>query len=148
MSDTNLEKVFSAVKRRSPTAENLKIVSVQNRFLDGSLYTVGFDWEQQGVTTSVINRVYVHGKSVDVYGFDEQLLAIVGATHGRGITNFIKSPRAVTSMIAISITLLICIHQGTSIYYGSIPEIPEFLSSGFLLILGFYFGKTIHSDDG
>lgn len=140
------ERVFGAVKARSPDAENLKIASVQSKFLDGSLYTVSFDGaDQEDNVRSYINRVYVKGKSIDVYGFDDQLLAIVGATHGSGLLSSLSEPRLIASVIALIITALIGIAVSVAFFTETAPIIPDFLSSGFLLILGFYFGKLTNS---
>lgn len=142
------ERVFGAVTARSPAAKNLKIASVQSKFLDGTLYTVSFDVEDNdGDIKSFINRVYVKGRSIEVYGFDDQLLAIVGATHGSGILSSLSEPRLIASVIAIAITLLVCVALSIGFFSGTNPEIPDFLSSGFLLILGFYFGKLSNRSD-
>ncbi|WP_432284809.1 hypothetical protein SLT36_24380 [Aminobacter sp. BA135] len=136
--------IFARVKGRTPDADNFKIVSVQSKFLKGSLYTISFtSVGAAGVEGSFINRVYVHGRSIDVYGFDEQLLAIVGATHDIGVFDKIVEPKTVAAIIAIGITLLLIGLSIANLVRGTPQVFPEFLTSGFLLILGFYFGKSV-----
>ena len=136
------EQILAKVKAQNPKALNPRIKQTQDRFLDGKLYTVAFEQADQG-STEFINRAYVHGKKIDVFGFDGELLAIVGATHGTTLLRRAADPSVVSSVIAICVTLVVC---GLGIYGTLAPggvSVPEFLSSGFLLILGFYFGKTV-----
>lgn len=141
-------KIFELVQVRTPGAENLKIISVQQKFLDGSLYTVGFSkTDEAGQTREYINRAYVRKNNIEVYGFDDQLLAIVGATHRNGFGNLFSSPRFMTSLIAAAMTSVIMIWTGLSIYRGAVAEMPTFLTSGFLIILGYYFGKSSNRDE-
>jgi hypothetical protein len=143
------DMILDRVRQRTPGAENLTILNVQPRFLKGSLYTVGFDMPREdGPATSHQNRVYVHGTEIDVYGFDEQLLAIVGATHSSGYLDKIISSNFVSSFIAITITVFMIVLVLIGVVSEESFEIPEFISSGWLLILGFYFGKSkIMSED-
>lgn len=140
------EQIFAQVIARTPNAENLRIVSVQNKFLDGALYTVSFTTNNlDGADVSYINRAYVRKSSVEIYGFDDQLLAIVGATHGNGIGILFSSPQFMTSLIAFVMTLAVIVWTGMSLIQEGSIEIPSFLSSGFLIILGYYFGKAANS---
>lgn len=137
------KSIFSSVAQRTPGAENLKILHVQPKFLKGSLYTVGFDViGKDGEQSNYVNRVYVHGRDIDVYGFDDQLLAIVGATHSDSFIEKLMTPDFVSTFIAISMTLIVAFSFISNIAWGKGIEIPEFISSGWLLILGFYFGKS------
>lgn len=143
MADSIEDRIFSRVKARSPAAENLKILSVQQRFLDGSLYTVGFEANNsEGVLSNYINRVYVHGPRIDVYGFDEQLLAIIGETHGRGLLERISDSKVISGVIATSLTLVFCAFSASAIWRGVPLEVPQALSNSVLIVLGFYFGRS------
>ncbi|KQY18170.1 hypothetical protein ASE23_15745 [Rhizobium sp. Root73] len=137
------QEIFLRVVQRTPAALNLKIQHVQPRFLKGSLYTVSFDILQaDGETTNYVNRVYVHGRSIDVYGFDDQLLAIVGETHTDSWIDKITSANFVSTFIAVTMTIFIAASYIINFFADRQIEIPDFISSGWLLILGFYFGKS------
>lgn len=149
----NIENaIFERVQARSPAAENLKIIGVQTKFLNGSLYTVSFEAPAPppaaaGETLIYTNRAYVRGKQIEIYGFDDQLLAIVGATHDQGWWAYFSKPPFITSLIAISVTILVCAWGFLTMFGKTSGILPEFLSSGFLLILGFYFGKSTRGSD-
>ena len=144
MADNLEDRIFAKVRARTPAAIDLVIQSVQAKFLHGSLYTVAWKAnDPNAAPEGYINRVYVHGQSIDIFGNDEQLLAIVGSTHGSAFFERLSDPRVVSSLIAIALTLVVC---GTWVYalLSERPvNMPEFLTSGFLLILGFYFGKSV-----
>ncbi|MCA0850863.1 hypothetical protein [Salipiger thiooxidans] len=138
--------IFAQVKARTPQAEDFRIASVQQRFLDGSLYTVAFSTKDpDGSVREYINRAYVRKNAIEIYGFDEHLLSIVGATHGLGVGNLFSSPQFMTSVIAFVMTLAVMVWASVSFLRGEPIEIPSFLSSGFLIILGYYFGKATNS---
>jgi hypothetical protein len=145
INDPNIEqKVVAAVQRRTPQARNTRIVSVQKRFLKGSLFTAGFELEPDpttGQSPPYINRVYVHGNSIDVYGLDEALISIVGETHTGSAWEVFGNTKVVSGIIATLMTLVVLIIVGVSIYRGSPIVIPDLVSNGWLLILGFYFGN-------
>lgn len=141
-------QVIAEVIKRTPGGVNHKIVGVQQKFLKGSLYTVSFEGvAHDGDTPTFFNRVYVHGKNVDVYGFDEHLLAIVGATHDSSVWSRLTEPKSVAAIIAVGVTVLLAIFSCFNLYHGTPQNFPEFLTSGFLLILGFYFGKSVGADN-
>ncbi|AUQ55171.1 hypothetical protein [Phaeobacter inhibens] len=137
-------RIIEKVSIRSPKAENVKIVSVQSKFLNGALYTVSFDLPggEGDETNNYLNRVYVHGRNIEVYGHDWELLAIVGATHDLGWLGYFSRPQFITSIIALCVTLFIGVWFMAEIFGDDVGSVPEFISSGFLLILGFYFGKS------
>lgn len=138
------QRIFAKVKARTPLAKDLFIQSVQAKFLDGSLYTIGWKLEDpQANPDGYVNRAYVHGRNIDIFGNDEQLLAIVGSTHGNAFFARLSDPRVVSSIIAILVTLVACGSWVYSMFAGKPLSLPEFLTSGFLLILGFYFGKSV-----
>jgi len=139
-------QVIAEVVKRTPGGTNHRIVGVQQKFLKGSLYTVSFDGiPTDGQTPVFFNRVYVHGKNLDVYGFDEHLLAIVGATHDTSFWSHVTEPKSVAAIIAVGVTLLLAAIALVNLHRGEPQTFPEFLTSGFLLILGFYFGKSVGS---
>lgn len=140
------EAVFAQVKLRTPVAENLRILSVQHRFLDGSLYTVGFTgMNETGDDIHYVNRAYVRKNNIEVFGFDDQLLAIVGATHGNSWGSLFSQPQFIASFIAAAMTIAAMSWVIVSIYKGQAVDVPAFLSNGFLIILGYYFGKSAGS---
>lgn len=140
--------VIAEVIKRTPGGSNHRIVGVQQKFLKGSLYTVSFEGipSDDGQAPAFFNRVYVHGKHLDVYGFDEHLLAIVGATHDTSFWSHLTEPKSVAAIIAVGVTLLLAAIASVNLYRGTPQAFPEFLTSGFLLILGFYFGKSVGSN--
>ncbi len=144
MADDVEQRIFAKVQAGTPAAKELVIQSVQGKFLDGSLHTVAFKIDDPKADPGgYINRAYVHGRSIDIFRNDEQLLAVVGSTHGNAFFTRLSDPRVVSSIIALLVTLVVC---GLWIYatLASKPiTLPEFLTSGFLLILGFYFGKSV-----
>ena len=138
------ERIFTKVKARTPLAKDLATRSVQASFLDGSLYTVAFMIDDPKADPGgYINRAYVHGRNIDIFGNDEELLAVVGSTHGNAFFTRLSDPRVVSSIIAIMVTLVACGSWVYSMVAGKPLSLPEFLTSGFLLILGFYFGKSV-----
>jgi hypothetical protein len=144
MSNNLEERIFDKVRARTPGAKDLAVQSVQAKFLDGSLYTISWKIDDpQAAPEGYINRAYVHGRDIDIFGNDNELLAIVASTHGNAFFTRLSDPRVVSSIIAILITVVVC-----GLYvYATLAERPinppEFLTSGFLLILGFYFGKSV-----
>lgn len=137
-------RIFAKVKARTPLAKDLAIRSVQAKFLDGSLYTISWLMDDPKADPGgYINRAYVHGRQIDIFGNDEELLAVVGSTHGNAFFTRLSDPRVVSSLIAIIVTLVVCGLGVYSILFDKPLNIPEFLTSGFLLILGFYFGKSV-----
>ncbi|WP_165447393.1 hypothetical protein [Rhizobium ruizarguesonis] len=138
------EQVLQAVRRRTPIGTTHRIDSVQQKFLDGILYTVGFDVPDAagGPPISYSNRVYVTRSSVEVYGHDEFLFQIVGARHSRSFYDIFANGDVVSGVIALVVTILIVPSFIASYYTGSQIAVPEWITSGWLLILGFYFGKA------
>lgn len=143
--DPEIEKmVLSAVAKRTREAQNFRIVSLQKKFLDGSLFTVAFEGPPDAKTDksqSFINRVYVRGKQLDVYGHDEALLNVVGATHSRSYMSMFGETKIVSGIIATLMTILIITISGTNLLRGTGFTLPEAISSAWLIIVGFYFGK-------
>ena len=71
----------------------LRSSRVQAKFLSGSLHTVAFKVEDpQANPDGYINRAYVHGRDIDIFRNDEQLLAIVGSTHGSAFFHRLSDP--------------------------------------------------------
>jgi hypothetical protein len=151
INDSNIEeKIITEVKRRTPDSHNIRIVNTQKKFLKGSLYTVAFDGKADldtGVAPSFINRVYVYGNSIDVYGFDEHLLNIVGATHSRNFLEVFGDTKAISGVIALLMTVIVIVIVTVSVYRGSEIAIPQIVSSTWLVIVGFYFGKLGSKSD-
>lgn len=143
------DQVLEAVNRRTPAAENLSILSVQDKFLDGKLFTVGFESppDPEGVRKSYVNRVYVTKYSIEPYGHDESVLQIVGARYSRGWYDFFANGQVISGCIAIIVTILVVPAYLVSYVAGTVIEVPNWITSGWLLILGFYFGKASTSDD-
>ena len=138
------ERVVEAVKKRTPTGINHTIQSVQQKFLDGSLYMVAFDIldPQTGQSNSYSNRVYVTKTSIEAYGHDEFLFQVVGARHSRSFYDIFANGDVVSGIIALVVTILIVPSFIASYWTGSQVSVPDWITSGWLLILGFYFGKA------
>ena len=135
--------VFEKVALRTPAAQNLRVMNVQNRFLDGVLFTVGFQLPAPNNTlTDHNNRVFIRKNSIDVYGFDEDLLRIVGQTHSKSFYEIFANGDVVSGIIALLVTILIVPSFIVSFYFSKEIAVPEWITSGWLLILGFYFGKA------
>ena len=137
-------RIFAKVRARTPDAKDPIVRSAQAKFLDGSLYTVAFKIDDpQADPGGYINRAYVHGRTIDIFGNDAELLSIVGSTHGNAFFTRLADPRVVSSIIALVVTVVVC---GLSVYAtlaSKAISLLEFLTSGFLLILDFYFGKSV-----
>ncbi len=77
-------QVLERVRSRTPNGNNHHVVSVQDRFLNGSLYTVAFEITgADGLVASYFNRAYVTKRAITVYEHDNELLTIVGEVHSR-----------------------------------------------------------------
>jgi hypothetical protein len=143
--DPNVEKkVVEAVGKRTPEAQNVRILSIQKRFLNGSLYTVTFDGSanpETGAPLSYINRVYVHGRNMDVFGHDEALLNIVGATHTKNFSSLFSDTKTVSGIIAIIMTSIVVLIVTIGLINKSGLSVPEPVATAWLIIVGFYFGK-------
>lgn len=137
-------RVIDAVKRRTPNAENIRIFSVQQKFLDGSLFTVGFEGvpEADGTRPAFTNRVYVTKHTIEAYGHDEFLIQVVGARHARSFYDIFANGDVVSGIIALVVTILIVPTFFLSFFTSSPIAVPDWITSGWLLILGFYFGKA------
>jgi len=135
-----IHNVIEAVQTRTPGCENYRVTQTQTRFLDGSLYTVAFDFTDPHTndTRYLMNRVYVHGGQIDVFGNDEMLLSILGQTHKRSLVEKMIDSDGIAGIIALALTITIC-----AISYR-MPEatIPDILKSALSAILGFYFARA------
>ncbi|RJG45862.1 hypothetical protein [Mesorhizobium sp. DCY119] len=151
INDPNIEqRVVAAVKNRTPNANNVRILTMQRKFLKGSLITISFDGDPDPTTgqiQSYINRVYVHGNSLDVYGHDDALMAIVGETHVSSTWEIFGNTKVVSGIIATLMTVVVMVIVGVSMYRGTEIIVPDLISSGWLIILGFYFGKMGSKED-
>ncbi|MDG4898300.1 hypothetical protein P9272_32725 [Mesorhizobium sp. WSM4976] len=142
---TNLdEQVIAAVVRRTPDSANHRIVNVQQHFLEGILYTVLFEGvpDPAGNRPTFTNRVYVTRNAIETYGHDEALLQIVGARHSRSAYDVFANSDVVSGIIALIVTLFIVANFIVSYRTATLIPVPEYITSGWLLILGFYFGKA------
>ncbi|TIU00971.1 MAG: hypothetical protein E5W55_01590 [Mesorhizobium sp.] len=143
--DPNLdEKAVAAVQRRTPHAENIRIFNVQQKFLDGILYTINFDGppDDAGQRPTYTNRVYVTKQTLEAYGHDEFIFQIVGARHSRSFYDVFANSDVVSGIIALVVTVLIVPTFIVSYWKGTSIAVPDWITSGWLLILGFYFGKA------
>ncbi|MBB2795820.1 UNVERIFIED_ORG: hypothetical protein GGD58_004719 [Rhizobium pisi] len=138
------DQVLQAVGRRTPVGQNHKIENVQEKFLDGMLYTVNFEVTDPlgGTPTNYSNRVYVTKNSIEVYGHDEFLFQIVGARHSRSFYDIFANGDVISGVIALVVTVLIVPSFIASYLTGTTIAVPDWITSGWLLILGFYFGKA------
>ncbi|WP_156417921.1 hypothetical protein [Aureimonas sp. AU4] len=141
--------VIEHVRRRTANCINHTIYMTQERFLDGVLLTVGFDGPEQedGARARFINRVFVQRRSINVYGHDDDLLRIVGEVHSRSFYEFFANGDVVSGIIALLVTIMIVPSFIASYWTGSEISVPAWITSGWLLILGFYFGKASSKPD-
>lgn len=140
------QRVVDAVKKRTPVGINHRITSVQQRFLDGSLYTVVFD-VPDGEPSGYNNRVYVTKAAIEPYGHDEFLIQVVGARHSRSFYDIFANGDVVSGIIALVVTILIVPTFIVSYFTSTAIDVPDWVTSGWLLILGFYFGKASGRSD-
>jgi hypothetical protein len=143
------QRVIEAVRGRTPQGENFSILGLQLSFLDGRLYTVGFQGppDDDGRRISYFNRVYVTKRSIEAYGHDEFLIQIVGARHSRSIRDLFANTEVVSGIIAVLVTVAIVPTFIISQFTGADVPVPTWITSGWLLILGFYFGKASGAKD-
>ncbi|MCV3737764.1 hypothetical protein OCK02_16265 [Rhizobium sp. TRM96647] len=108
------------------------------------LYTVSFDGPGANgeETVSYNNRVYVTKRSIEAYGHDEFLIQVVGARHARSFYDIFANGDVVSGIIALVVTVLIVPTFIVSYFTSTVLEVPDWITSGWLLILGFYFGKA------
>tara|TARA_R110002020_G_C16173321_1_gene764251 strand:- start:543 stop:1007 length:465 start_codon:yes stop_codon:yes gene_type:complete len=143
------QRVIDAVKRRTPGAQNHQITGVQQKFLEGMLYTVGFDVADPngGRPSSFNNRVYVTKSAIEAYGHDEFLIQVVGARHSKSFYDIFANGDVVSGIIALVVTVLIVPSFIVSYFTTISVDVPDWITSGWLLILGFYFGKASGRSD-
>jgi hypothetical protein len=143
------QRVLDAVKKRTPSGVNHQIVTVQQKFLDGLLYTVSFNGPApEGVDApSYTNRVYVTKDSIEAYGHDEFLFQVVGARHSRSFYDIFANGNVVSGIIALVVTVLTVPTFLASYFTTTAIVVPDWITSGWLLILGFYFGKASGRSD-
>lgn len=135
--------VIERVKERQPNIQNPRVIFIQDPFLNGKLFSVSFDLQHQdGTITSHLNRAYVQKRRIQIFGFDEEIFRIVGETHSRSFYDTFANTDAVSGIIAIVVTLLVVPSFLIAAATGHSISIPDWISSGWLLILGFYFGKS------
>lgn len=143
------QRVIETVRRRTPNGRNHQILSVQQKFLDGVLFTVGFDGDtpEGEPQLSYTNRVYVTKNAIEAYGHDEFLFQVVGARHSRSFYDVFANGDVVSGIIALVVTILIVPTFVASYFTAAPVEVPAWVTSGWLLILGFYFGKASGRSD-
>lgn len=140
--------VIESVKRRTPGATNYSVQSIQQKFLDGLLYTISFDVNDEGgIPKGYYNRVYVTRKAIEAYGNDDALFQVVGARHSRSFYDIFANGDVVSGIIALIVTVLIVPSFIVSYWTATVVRVPEWITSGWLLILGFYFGKASGRSD-
>jgi len=139
----NLEElVHTQVRQRSPRAENIRTIHMQ-QFLDGKLYTVVFDAPNDaGEVKNWVNKVFARKNSIAAFGHDHELITIVGQTHARSFWDFFANSEIVAGVIAVVVTIMILGSYVISLREGSPNTPPEWITSGWLLILGFDFGRA------
>ncbi len=138
------QQVVGAVSRRTPVGQNHQIQGVQAKFLDGILYTVSFEIPDPngGAPGNYTNRVYVTKHSIEAYGHDEFLFQVVGARHAKSFYDVFANGDVVSGIIALIVTILIVPSFLASYFFQTVIVVPDWITSGWLLILGFYFGKA------
>ncbi|MCY1312873.1 hypothetical protein D9M70_633400 [compost metagenome] len=72
---------------------------------------------------------------------------MVGARHSQSSYDFLANGQVISGCIALIVTLLVVPTYIASFFTEKIIEVPDWISSGWLLILGFYFGKATSSND-
>ena len=142
---TTEERALDAVRKRNPEHTNFFVISVVPRFLDGTLYVVGFPSVGAG---GFENYAYVpdrENEEVHVYRNVAQLTNAVSIQQRRDtIIDKIVSLGSVTGILAIGITATICY---MALQLKSDFKVPEVLSNALTMILGFYFGTKTQRKD-
>jgi hypothetical protein len=130
------QAALQMVQQYNPTCSGFFFSSLRKRFFDGDLITIGFR-EPSG--RDVLNFVLKVGDDLEIYRNESLLLdGLAGRSAARkGILGLLQSDN-VTGLIAIIIILSIV---GLVMAHPSDPKVPDVLSSGLALILGFYFGR-------
>ncbi|MGO7575910.1 hypothetical protein ACC699_13645 [Rhizobium ruizarguesonis] len=135
------QRAINAVKTRTPQSTDHRVSGVQQKFLDGVLYTVGF-LVPDGDPNGYHNRVYVTKNTIEAYGTDDFLLQVVGARHARSFYDIFANGDVVSGIIALVVTVMIVPSFIVSYFSATHVDVPDWITSGWLLILGFYFGKA------
>jgi hypothetical protein len=89
---------------------------------------------------SANNHVTKH--SIEAYGHDEFLFQVVGARHAKSFYDVFANGDVVSGIIALIVTILIVPSFLASYFFQTVIVVPDWITSGWLLILGFYFGKA------
>lgn len=138
------KRVIDEVARVNANGSKFTLADVQKNFLGGSLYTITFvtgETFPDGTPKEFSNRVYVHGEVLKLFRNDQLLLSILGETHTRSRLAFFGDTKIIAGAIATAMTLLVVWVTLLGIYRGAEIAIPPLVANGWLLIVGFYFGK-------
>ena len=131
-------RAIDAVAARNADCRNLRVSDVNDKFLEGSLYTVSFELDFADETQTYSNRVYITKRDISVYASDSVLLDRIGQIKKEN-QNFTWSGHdLVSGLIAIVLILTICYLALSS------KDIPQVLGNALSVILGFYFAKSIN----
>jgi hypothetical protein len=131
------EDAVELVRSRNPKATNFVIATVRQDYIKGrDLIIVGFDEGGPGL----MNYVLKGRGELELFRNDAQLIDGLQRHASKPlISTAIFGSEVVPGFIALIITGCIV---ALVLMSPNNPQVPEILSSGLALILGFYFGKS------
>jgi len=145
MNEKTEEKIINEVMKRHEEGAEFKVTSVIPEFRDGELAIVSFS-TPLGLQETFI---YIDGDDTEVYTRTEELVraAILKRNRSSLMQDFgldkVLDIGGIAGFIAIIIALTIC---GSFIQNPS-QEVPDVLSNALTVILGFYFGSKVSSNE-
>ena len=139
------ERAMDTVQKRNTGHKEFVVLSVVPKFLDGTLYIIGFRNADGG---NFENYAYVSGgedEEVHVYRNTVQLSNAVSINQRREtLAEKILTLGGIAGGLALVITVTIC--YLTVVTKGEV-KFPEVLSNALTMILGFYFGTKAQKKD-
>lgn len=131
------------VRASNPDGSGFHVSNIQKSAVNGAdILWVAFDEPGRG---GVFNYVLKRGKNLDLFRNDNSLInGLIRASSRQSIFSVMFNTQVITGIIAltfISAIIFLVIRDPDNV------RIPEILSSGFALILGFYFGRSSGSRD-
>ncbi|MCT7943037.1 hypothetical protein [Shewanella holmiensis] len=132
------ENALKVVQERNNSAKDFNVQHVFEDFFDGNLVTVQFKVEREGQPDLVLeNYIYYDGKNSHHYRFQHEFLHDISKRQKKNNLKELAEIFGVSGSIAMILTL--------AIGYLAIKQIPipDILSNGLTVIIGFYFGAQV-----
>ena len=132
--------VIELARSRNVLSRNFNIANVRRGYVHNyDLFIVTFDQDN----VSLMNYVLKRGGDLELFRNDSQLMdGLVRMANKPSITTVFFSSQMIPGIIALIIT---CCIAFLVLRDPDNAKVPDILSSGLALILGFYFGKSTNN---